>query len=191
MVLTIAGAPEAAIEIYHLFLLKYIIQLIFSSSLASSTSRYFLVGVIQTIIPIRPSLMGQVSYDWLISVITKHRSTKIWLWILTGSLCIHYIAATLLPHEIGSVTQTTMITLFPDLPTGMKLPKWADGSRSFRFGNTLTGFPSCEKKHSTTGDSKRNQSYFSLRSWTCEFCLLRTNYHVSVIVSKYVSYPEG
>ena len=66
MVLTIAGAPEAAIEIYHLFLVKYIIQRIFSSPLASSTSdslQYFLVGVIQNIIPIRPSLTGQVSCD--------------------------------------------------------------------------------------------------------------------------------
>lgn len=78
----------------------------------------------------------------------RHRSTKIWFWILKEFPWFYYIAATSLPHEdwLSYLNQSDNPWFW--LSIGMKSPKWAEDSHSCMFGHILTVIPGCDRKHS-------------------------------------------
>lgn len=138
MVPTIAGSPEAAVVIHHP---SSIIHLLLSSPSASSTS-----GSLQFAHWTHPDLPIRTCPYWVcllqqIELCYHHWSTKIWLWILSGPLCIHYIAVSLLPQEYRVRYPNQDDTPSSWFSADVKIPRWPDGTHNGRFWNTVTGFP--------------------------------------------------
>lgn len=99
---------------------SFMTQFVFFPLSASGTSdglRY---------VHVRVGHMGHACYNWLTPIITRHRTTKIWLWIWNEPLCIHCRATNLILWKLCQSTESVQKHFFLTV-CYIRSTNWAQG----------------------------------------------------------------